>query len=200
MEARVSGMLDDEQAVTRLKAGDLSGLEELVGRYYLRAVRAAYLVTLDHNRAEDAAQDAFVHLERSIRQYDARRPFAPWFLRCVVNAAINAGQRDQRTVSLDAQEFSAVDWLVALEPGPEAQVLAGERAAAVRAALAKLSPQQRAAVVMRYYLELSEAEMAAGLAAPVSSLKWWLFTARGRLRELLQGFAPASGDAGKEDR
>jgi RNA polymerase sigma-70 factor, ECF subfamily len=196
-------MLDDERALTRLKAGDVGGLEDLVERYYLRAVRAAYLVTLDHDLAADAAQDTFVRLAHSLHQYDPRRPFSPWFLRCVVNAAINAGRRERRLVALEpsaaAGEFSAEAWLVALEPEPEEQVLASERAAAVRAALAQLSAQQRAAVVMRYYLELSEQEMAAESGAPVSSLKWWLHSARGRLRALLAGFAPARGDAGEED-
>lgn len=186
--------MQDEQAVARLKQGDLQSLEPLVARYYLPAVRAAYLILQDKGQAEDVVQTSFLNLASPIHQYDVRRPFGPWFLRCVVNAAINTNHRENRLISMDALEesdFSAEVWLREQADGPAEQAETTEKRRAVQAALAKLSPQQRAAVVMRYYLELSEDEMAAELDCPKSSLKWWLHSARLRLRELLQAFAPA---------
>jgi len=186
--------MQDEQAVARLKQGDLQSLEPLVARYYLPAVRAAYLILQDKGQAEDVVQTTFLNLASTIHQYDVRRPFGPWFLRCVVNAAINTNHRENRLISMDALEesdFSAEAWLREQADGPAEQAETTEKRRAVQAALAKLSPQQRAAVVMRYYLELSEDEMAAELDCPKSSLKWWLHSARQRLRELLQAFAPA---------
>jgi len=186
--------MQDEQAVARLKQGDLQSLEPLVARYYLPAVRAAYLILQDKGQAEDVVQTSFLNLASTIHQYDVRRPFGPWFLRCVVNAAINTNHRENRLISMDALEesdFSAEVWLREQADGPAEQAETTEKRRAVQAALAKLSPQQRAAVVMRYYLELSEDEMAAELDCPKSSLKWWLHSARLRLRELLQAFAPA---------
>lgn len=186
--------MQDEQAVARLKQGDLQSLEPLVARYYLPAVRAAYLILQDKGQAEDVVQTTFLNLASTIHQYDVRRPFGPWFLRCVVNAAINTNHRENRLISMDALEesdFSVEAWLREQADGPAEQAETTEKRRAVQAALAKLSPQQRAAVVMRYYLELSEDEMAAELDCPKSSLKWWLHSARQRLRELLQAFAPA---------
>ena len=186
--------MQDEQAVARLKQGDLQSLEPLVARYYLPAVRAAYLILQDKGQAEDVVQTTFLNLASTIHQYDVRRPFGPWFLRCVVNAASYADHRENRLISMDALEesdFSAEAWLREQADGPAEQAETTEKRRAVQAALAKLSPQQRAAVVMRYYLELSEDEMAAELDCPKSSLKWWLHSARQRLRELLQAFAPA---------
>ncbi|NLG96052.1 MAG: RNA polymerase sigma factor [Chloroflexi bacterium] len=186
--------MQDEQAVARLKQGDLQSLEPLVARYYLPAVRAAYLILQDKGQAEDVVQTSFLNLASPIHQYDVRRPFGPWFLRCVVNAAINTNHRENRLISMDALEesdFSAEVWLREQADGPAEQAETTEKRRAVQAALAKLSPQQRAAVVMRYYLELSEDEMAAELDCLKSSLKWWLHSARLRLRELLQAFAPA---------
>jgi RNA polymerase sigma-70 factor, ECF subfamily len=192
----------DDQAVARLRQGDQAGMEGLVSRYYLPAVRAAFLILQDKGLAEDVVQNTFLGLNGALRQYDPKRPFGPWFLRCVVNAAINTSRRESRLVSLDqAQEtasFSAQSWLQEQADGPAEQVEAAEKHAAVQQALEKLNPQQRAAVVMRYYLELSENEMADELDCPKSSLKWWLYSARMRLRHLLQGFEPASG--GKEKR
>jgi RNA polymerase sigma-70 factor (ECF subfamily) len=189
--------MKDDQAVARLKQGDQAGMEGLVSRYYLPAVRAAYLILQDRGLAEDVVQNAFVCLSDTLRQFDPQRPFGPWFLRCVVNAAINTSRRESRLVSLDQAEetagFSVENWLQEQADGPAEQVEAAEKHAAVQQALEKLKPQQRAAVVMRYYLELSENEMADELDVPKSSLKWWLYSARVRLRDLLQAFEPTGG-------
>jgi RNA polymerase sigma-70 factor (ECF subfamily) len=192
----------DEQAVARLRQGDQGSMEGLVSRYYLPAVRAAFLILQDKGLAEDVVQNAFVGLSDTIRRYDPKRPFGPWFLRCVVNAAINTGRRENRLVSLDQAEedgsFSAESWLQEqAEDGPAEQVEAAEKRQAIWQALEKLNPRQRAAVVMRYYLELSENEMADELDCPKSSLKWWLYSARVRLRDLLQGFRPSDGSKEK---
>jgi len=198
--------MKDDQAVARLKQGDQAGMEGLVSRYYLPAVRAAYLILQDKGLAEDVVQNSFVGLSDTLRHFDPERPFGPWFLRCVVNAAINTSRRESRLVSLDqAQEaasFSAENWLQEQADGPAEQVEAAEKHAAVQQALEKLNPQQRAAVVMRYYLELSENEMVDELNVPKSSLKWWLYSARVRLRDLLQAFGPAGAPpaGGKEKR
>ncbi len=195
--------MTDDQAVARLRQGDQGSMEGLVSRYYLPAVRAAFLILQDKGLAEDVVQNAFVGLSDTIRRYDPQRPFGPWFLRCVVNAAINTGRRENRLVSLDQAEeagsFSAESWLQEqAQDGPAEQVEAAENRQAIWQALEKLNPRQRAAVVMRYYLELSENEMADELDCPKSSLKWWLYSARVRLRDLLQGFRPSDG--GKEKR
>ena len=198
--------MKDDQAVARLKQGDQGSMEVLVSRYYLPAVRAAYLIVQDKGLAEDVVQNTFLCLSDTIRQFDPKRPFGPWFMRCVVNAAINTNHRENRLVSLDqvedAASFSVEDWLREQAPGPAEQVEAAEERQAIYQALGKLNPNQRAAVVMRYYLELSESEMAEELDCSKSSLKWWLHSARLRLRQLLQAFEPAgrSSNNGKEKR
>ncbi len=196
--------MQDDQAVTRLKQGDLESMEVLVSRYYLPAVRAAYLIVQDKGLAEDVVQNTFLSLSETIWQFDPKRPFGNWFLRCVVNATINANRRDTRLLSLDQVDaetnFSVESWLLDQNPGPAEQFEEAEKNQAILEALGKLTPHQRAAVVMRYYLEMSESEMAIKLDSPKSSLKWWLHSARVRLHDLLQAFEPADGqpDAGKE--
>jgi RNA polymerase sigma-70 factor (ECF subfamily) len=198
--------MKDDQAVTRLKQGDPDGMEVLVSRYYLPAVRSAYLVLQDKGLAEDVVQNTFLCLTDTIRQFDPNRPFGPWFLRCVVNAAINANHRENRLVSLnqgeDEPNFTMEGWLMDLAPGPAELAEEVEQRQAILQALARLTPKQRAAVVMRYYLDMSENEMAEKLASPKSSLKWWLYSARIRLRDLLQAFGPADSQSGygKEKR
>ena len=183
-------MQDKEQsAIARLKDGDIQGLETLVKGYQIQALRAAYLVTQDHSLAEDIVQSAFINLQAKIHQFDPTRPFRPWFLRSVVNAAINAARRRQRLVPFEdatkGEREKALEWLNGANPEPEEALEAAQLRQEVWNALEQLTPNQRAAVVLRYYLEMSEAEMGETLASPISSVKWWLYSARKRLRGLL---------------
>lgn len=187
--------MDETQAIKRLKQGNLEGLEVLVRRYYDRAVRAAYGVVGDRAVAEDIVQECFIQAGLKISQFDSRRSFGPWFLRSVVNRAINTANQFRKTVPLegypdDAEEPLRIEQLIASLPGPEAVVEQEELQETVWRALNQLSPKQRAAVILRYYLELSEVEIMQEMAIPRSSVKWWLYTARERLRLLLHAFRP----------
>lgn len=176
---------DDLTAIRRLKAGDIGGLETLVRRYQVRAVRAAYLIVRDAQTAEDVVQETFLNLFRRIRRFDETRPLGPYLLRSVVNAALDAAapasKREQGTVSLESVE----DWLKAAET-VEDQAAWNALKRDIHHALGQLSPRQRAAVVMRYYLGLSEQEMAARLDTRPGTVKWLLNEARARLRGLLE--------------
>ncbi len=92
--------MDEQEAILRLKDGDIGGLEFLVHRYQLKAVRTAYLVTRDLGLAEDVVQDSFLQVHRSIRSFDTARPFEPWFLRSVINASVKLLQKTARQVQL----------------------------------------------------------------------------------------------------
>lgn len=191
--------MDEAEAIGRLKQGDIAGLERLVRQYYVPAVRAAILVTRDRPLAEDVAQSAFLRLFERIGSFDSCRRFAPWFLRLVVNAAVDAAKGRRRELSLDELHQSCLDeeelgleaWLADPNPGPEETLEAAEMQAAVRAALDRLSPEQRAVVVLRYYLAWSEDEMAHALGSPRGTIKSRLNAARTHLRRWLRPWRPA---------
>jgi RNA polymerase sigma-70 factor (ECF subfamily) len=174
--------MDEREAIQRLKRGDLEGLGELVRCHQLSAVRAAYLVVRDRALAEDVVQAAFVRTYERIAGFDQQRPFAPWFLRMVLNDAIKAATRHAQEARLTPSESGPVD----PQAGPERRWEQAETADEVWAALGQLSPTHRAAIVQRYYLGLSQAEMADTLGCPASTIKSRLHAARERLRELLQ--------------
>jgi RNA polymerase sigma-70 factor (ECF subfamily) len=173
----------DQEAVRRMRTGDIGGLEILVRRYQMRAVRAAFLVTQDEPLAEDVVQDVFIHFHQSIRHFDDGRPLGPYLMRSVVNGALNAVHRDRRSTTLDEDSAPLERRLQAASV--ETEVELAEQAREILAALSRLPPRQRAAIVQRYYLELSEQEMAQALDAPQGTVKWLLHAARLRLRELL---------------
>ncbi len=182
--------MDERQAIARLQRGDISGLELLVRLYQVQAVRAAYLIVRDRHLAEDIVQAAFVRAYERIHQFDASRPFGPWFLRSVVNDAIKAAGRRERLVPLetivDDREDRFGDLPADPGLGPEDLVEQAESRETVWAALGALSPAQRAVIVQRYFLDLSEAEMAEELDCPTGTVKWRLHAARARLRLLLK--------------
>ena len=179
--------MDDQLAISRLKQGDLNGLEILVNRYQVQAVRAAYLVLYDRGLAEDVAQTAFVKAAERIHQFDENRPFAPWFFRMVVNDALKVAQKQRHSLSLDDLDEPTAhlaDWLTDSAPPPEQQLEEKEIRENLLQAIHSLPPEQRAVIVMQYYLNLSEAELSARMDRPLSTIKWWLRDARKRLRDL----------------
>ena len=181
--------MDEREAISRLQAGDVSGLEVLVRQYQVRAVRSAYLVTRDRSLAEDVVQAAFVKAYERIGQFDPNRPFGPWFLRSVLHDAIKVAQARERQRSLDAltqDDRAGRDGVPDQAPGPEELWARSETAEEVWVALGQLTPDQRAAVIARYFLGMSEAEMTGTLACPPSTVKWRLHAARNRLRVLLR--------------
>lgn len=178
--------MDEQEAVRQLKKGDPGGLEYLVLAHQVRAIRTAYLITGDRGLAEEVVQEAFLRAYRSIGTFDANRPFEPWFLRSVVNASVGRAKKAGREVALETPGAEqAVHRMAAQIDSPHAQVEAAEAEKAVREALDSLSPRQRAVIVQRYFLGMSEAEMASESGAAAGTIKWLLNAARRRLRGVL---------------
>lgn len=176
--------MDDREAVRRMKNGEISGLEKLVTKYQVRAVRTAFLITHDEALAEDVAQDTFIRFYQRIKYFDETRVVEPYLMRSVVNAALNAIRRDRKVTSLDADP-AQLETLLAEATSVESQVEFNQLSAEILQALDKLAPRQRAAIVQRYYLEMSETEMAQALGTAPGTVKWLLHAARNRLRNLL---------------
>ncbi len=184
--------MTEKEAIACLKQGDIGGLEFLVRQYQTETLRAVYLITRDKALAEDIVQAAFLRVYERIEQFDSSRSFRPWFLRIVINDALKMTTRRNRQISLDAtlQEAEATldDFLQDSEPNPAELVEINNIREIVWKALCKLSTTQRAAIVHRYYLGLSENEMADEANCAPGTIKWRLYSARQRLRRLLHPF------------
>ena len=179
--------MDENQAIQNIKQHNLRGLTWLVEQYQVKAVRAAYLICRERAQAEDVVQDAFLDLPDLIQSFDLGRPFEPWFMRVVVNRTLRALSHQRRLVALPEQEETDT-WLetwIGSPPGPENQLQQTELEALIWAKMQLLNPKQRAAVVMRYYLQMSEQEMAELAAVPAGTIKWRLSAARRQLRNSL---------------
>jgi RNA polymerase sigma-70 factor, ECF subfamily len=176
--------MHDTETICRLKRGEIDGLETLVERYQVCAVRTAYLILQDEALAEDVAQETFLRIFQRIRFFDETRPFKPYLMRCMVNAALDTIEKLKHETDFDG-ESDEIECLMSRAISVEAQAEADELQEQILAAIAKLPPRQRAVIVQRYYLEMSETEMAQTLEAPAGTIKWLLNAARTRLQTLL---------------
>jgi RNA polymerase sigma-70 factor (ECF subfamily) len=148
----MAGSPRDERAWVRgAQSGSVSDLESLFRHHWPRAYRAAYLVVHDSAAAEDIAQEAFLAAVRSLDRFDRRRPFGPWLHRIVVNRAIDWSRA--RTLRREAGE-SGVEHIAAA-PAPD-----NPYAHSLAEALAELSPEHRAVIVLRHLLEYTPGEIA----------------------------------------
>jgi RNA polymerase sigma-70 factor, ECF subfamily len=181
---------DDLHAIRCLKNGDIQGLEVLVTRYQVKAVRAAFLIVRDEQTAQDVTQETFIRIFEHIQRFDENRPFGPYLLRSVVNAAFDAAKKTARWENTTCGAEAVEDLLeqaivVEAQTSVEAQVEFNTLKEEIHAALGQLPARQRTSIVLRYFLELSEKEMATWLNTTPGTVKWLLFTAREGLRGLL---------------
>jgi RNA polymerase sigma-70 factor, ECF subfamily len=154
----MAGSPGDERAWIRgAQHGSEADLEALFRHYWPRAYRAAYLVVHDAGAAEDIAQEAFLAAVRALDHFDRRRPFGPWLHRIVVNRAIDWSRARalRREVGEGALSLAAA---TDRPDNPHSHTLA--------AALAELSPEHRAVIVLRHLLEYTPGEIAELLGLP----------------------------------
>jgi RNA polymerase sigma-70 factor (ECF subfamily) len=154
----MAGSPGDERAWIRgAQRGFEADLEALFRHHWPRAYRAAYLVVHDSGAAEDIAQEAFLAAVRALDHFDRRRPFGPWLHRIVINRAIDWSRA--RALRREVGE-SAISIATAPDrpDNPHSHTLA--------AALAQLSPEHRAVIVLRHLLEYTPGEIAELLDLP----------------------------------
>jgi RNA polymerase sigma-70 factor, ECF subfamily len=176
------GSPDESELVARARGGEVTAYEELVRRYQGIAHRVAFVITGEAAEAEDAAQVGFVKAYGALDRFDTGRPFRPWLLRIVANEARNRRRAAARRAAL---EVAAAREPERSAPSPEAEAEAGERREALLRAVNALREEDRRVIALRYFLDLSEAEMTEVLGVASGTVKSRLSRAMGRLRASL---------------
>ena len=159
---------------------------ELVERYQRDVFNLAYYMLGDAAEAEDAAQEAFLRAHAKLSSYDpARSSFKTWLLSITSNHCIDRLRKRRVTLlSIDEPLFFHPA-LASREVGPEQAVLADERSALVQSLLTNLTPRYRAAVVLRYWYDMSYGEIAETLDTTINAVKALLFRARRTLADMM---------------
>ena len=155
----MAGAGREERAWVRAaQAGSASDLEALFRHHWPSAYRAAYLVVHDPAAAEDIVQEAFLSAIRALDRFDRRRPFGPWLHRIVMNRAIDWTRARALRREVGDEQLAVTP--ARAEPPPD------DLDTETMSALATLSPDHRAVVVLRHVLDYSPGEIADLLELP----------------------------------
>ena len=179
----------DETLCRRIAARDDAAFDLLVARYQGRAYRLAWSLLRNAEDARDVSQDAFIRVWEAADRFRGDARFSTWFYRILVNRCLDHKRRGRwwtRLVARDddpAADVSAVERQPA--PGPDAgdQVSEAQTMARLWDAVQRLSPQQRAAVILHAQEQLSIAEIADVLRVAEPTVRVHLHRAVAALRK-----------------
>jgi RNA polymerase sigma-70 factor, ECF subfamily len=190
MDQQTALLLDDGELVALAKAGRGQAFDELIRRHQDIAFGVAVVYLGDPETAADAAQEAMIKAYRALHRFDTSRPFRPWLLRIVANQARDAlksrRRREGFTVYLGDFQPRAGGRTV------EDMVVADDEQQRLATGLNGLRPEERRVIAMRYFVGLSEGEMAEALNCRRGTVKSRLSRALSHLRLVLEPEAAAA--------
>ncbi len=172
-------------------AAEVPSWDEIVAEHSARVYRLAYRLTGNRHDAEDLTQEVFVRVFRSLHTYTPGT-MAGWLHRITTNLFLDGARRKQR-VRFDALLDGAAERLPSALPTPEAAQLDQMFDADVEAALASLTPDFRAAVVLCDVEGLSYEEISDVLGLKLGTVRSRIHRGRTQLRQALAHRAPAAG-------
>jgi RNA polymerase sigma-70 factor (ECF subfamily) len=175
--------VDDRELAEAIVGGDRDAFRLLVERESGPIVRACARVLGDPDAAEDVAQECFVTAYQLIGSWRGEGSLHGWLIRIAINRALRAVKRQRRLLPLENESGEPLTIPGGVEPLPD--VLAAERDRLVQQAVASLPEPYRETIVLRYFGELSIAEIASQTGHPIGTVKTHLGRGLLRLRPAL---------------
>ena len=178
-------MTDEMAWVHRAQKGDDEAFTNLVEMYQKPVYNLCYRMLGDPESAEDAAQETFLKAYQNLTRYDVERSFATWLLSIAAHHCIDKLRRKRfSSFSIDEDEKGQAEIPDRSAPDPETETVRQQTRERLQGCLQSLDPTDRAAVVMRYWQDSSEVEIARALKLTVPAVKSRLHRARRELADL----------------
>lgn len=182
---------EDVRLMRRVSKGESAAFEELIERH--QALVSGTVARMLGNNADvdDVAQQVFLRVWKNASRYVPRARFTTWLLTITRNLVFNELRRRRRHASVplqtetEGQELQTRDEQTA---SPDVSLLEGELQKAIESAIGALPENQRLALILRRYEELSYEDIADVLEQSVPAVKSLLFRARTELRERLKSY------------
>ncbi len=173
--------------LARARQGDDDAFRALVERHSRSVFRLAYRMTGNEHDAEDVVQESFLRAYRQLGRFEARADFGTWLYRITANCAVDMmrARQSRRDQSHAEPLESAEQVTVSADAGPERLAASAEIERQVGAAMAALSPLERAAFTLRHYEGRSIDEIGRTLGLGTSAAKHSVFRAVRKLRSAL---------------
>ena len=180
--------LNDGDISSGCRQNDPDAWRYLIRGYAALVYRIAIRMLRNKQDAEDASQEVFMRVTRSIKSHDPTRPLAPWLTKITYNVCLKriskSSQKAKKEVALYTEDLPEREY----ENSPEIHLTRKQTASHVLRALDRLSVQDRALVAMRYSEGFTDSEIAESTNMPVGTVKTRLHRARGKLRKILAPF------------
>jgi len=174
--------VNEEQAwVLEAQQGSDEAFTKLVETYQTPVFNLCYRMLGEPDLAEDAAQETFLRAFQHLHRYDQKRPFATWLLSIAAHYCIDRLRRRKFSMfSMDAEDEDGNSFEIPDpdSPNPEAESIKGQMRTRIQSMLKDLDETDRAAIIMRYWYDYSEIEIAESLRLTVSAVKSRLHRAR----------------------
>lgn len=193
----------DRELMLRFQQGEDAAFDEIVLRFQGPVVSFAYRAIGDRARAEDLAQEAFIRVYRARDRYQPTASFTTWLFTIVNRLCMNevrSRRREARAIrepfrhlGASADESSVPGFAGRVQDPPHDALERAERATLVREAILSLPPNQRQAVLLRRYEDLSYEEIARSIGVSVKAVKSLLVRARENLRKALEPYLRGGG-------
>lgn len=188
--------VDDRTLVERSQRGDRDAFRQLYSRYHRRAYALAFGVVHDQDDALDVVQEAFLKAHRSLGGFEGNASFYTWLYRIVMNVAIDHIRKEGRAQKVEFDDAighsdedappgteSLAPTLLGFDPATELQ--RKDVRDKIDQALARLSPNHRAVLIMREVDGLSYEEMAKAMKCSKGTIMSRLFHARRNMQKHL---------------
>ncbi len=187
-------MNEEQTWILQAQQGNDEAFTRLVEHYQTPVFNLCYRMLGEPEAAEDAAQESFLRAYQNLSRYDRQRPFATWLLSIAAHHCIDRLRRRRFVIfSLDAEredddrptelpDRNAID--------PEQEAIRRQEQEGIQTALRGLDATDRAAIVLRYWYDFSEVEIAESLNLTVSAVKSRLHRARKAVARLLMAQSP----------
>ena len=189
--------VSDDRLVRDALAGRQDAYAGLVRRYERPVFHVIARLVRDPGVTEELAQETFLKAFRRLGTFDQRRGFSPWLLRIAHNTAIDAlRRRGLQTIDIDAASGRDAPAVASGDPGPDRQVADRMEVRDLLAALARLRPEYRLALVLRFQEEQTYKQIAYVMGVSEGTAKSHVHRARGRLADEMR----AAGWGGATNR
>lgn len=176
---------EDISLMLKFKDGDIGTFEEIVRRYKKPIINMIYKITGNKEDAEDLAQEVFIRVYNARETYKPKSKFSTWIFKITYNICIDHLRKFKK---IDEKEIKSSGFSIEQIPDsnlPDNEVYKNELKTIVRNAVDSLTPQQKTAVILSKFEDLSNEEIAKILGCSIQAVKSLIHRAKLELKEKL---------------